>query len=90
MNCIKKDFMYFFVCLIVGFVTQWGYASQNYHGIVRHDTSDLPAGITWRQHFHNKWDAIKRDHQEHYNRIGMAHLQAGQLRNSTTNNSKKQ
>jgi len=89
MNYIKKDFMYF-VCLIVCCITQRGYAGQNYHGIIRRDNSNVSAGITWRQQFHNKWDALKRDQQEHYNRIGMAHLQAGQLRNTNTNNSKKQ
>lgn len=71
-------------------VTQSGYASQNYHGIVRRDNSNTSAGITWTQQLHNRWDAIKRDHQEHYNRIGMAHAHTGQPRNTNTNNNKKQ
>lgn len=80
----------YFVCLIVCCFTQGGYAGQNYHGIIRRDNNNVSAGITWTQYAQNKWDALKRDHQEHYNRIGNAHLQAGQLRNTHTNNSKKQ
>ena len=79
----------YFACLIVCFVTRSNYASQNYHGILRRDNRNISAGITWTQHLHNRWDAIQKDNQEHYRRIGMAHAHTGQLRNTTTNNSKK-
>ena len=79
----------YFVCLTVCCAAQWSYAGQNYHGIVQYDNRNVSTSITWTQYAQNKWDAIKKDHVEHYRRIGNAHAQAGQFRNLNISSRKK-